>query len=139
MCRTRRGRRCLGSRTSRKPTPKSSDPPSTFLSSTSALRPTEVRRLPVRTAFMLRVEKKQNKTQLGSYPSASPPTAEPTPAPPAQSDPPQEEEEEEHTVPDRRRRHLDPGSPLPVAVVIVYKSLGKLLPERYDPDRRSLR
>uniref|UniRef100_A0A671YRR0 Cadherin EGF LAG seven-pass G-type receptor 1 n=1 Tax=Sparus aurata TaxID=8175 RepID=A0A671YRR0_SPAAU len=54
------------------------------------------------------------------------------------SDPPQEEEEE-HTVPDRRRRHLDPGSPLPVAVVIVYKSLGKLLPERYDPDRRSLR
>uniref|UniRef100_A0AAY4D3X6 Cadherin EGF LAG seven-pass G-type receptor 1 n=1 Tax=Denticeps clupeoides TaxID=299321 RepID=A0AAY4D3X6_9TELE len=29
--------------------------------------------------------------------------------------------------------------PLPVAVVIVYRSLGQLLPERYDPDRRSLR
>lgn len=40
---------------------------------------------------------------------------------------------------DRRRRHLEPTAPLPVAVVIVYKSLGKLLPERYDPDRRSLR
>uniref|UniRef100_A0A7N6BVK9 Cadherin EGF LAG seven-pass G-type receptor 1a n=1 Tax=Anabas testudineus TaxID=64144 RepID=A0A7N6BVK9_ANATE len=38
-----------------------------------------------------------------------------------------------------RRRHLEPAAPLPVAVVIVYKSLGKLLPERYDPDRRSLR
>uniref|UniRef100_A0A4W6E713 Cadherin EGF LAG seven-pass G-type receptor 1a n=1 Tax=Lates calcarifer TaxID=8187 RepID=A0A4W6E713_LATCA len=47
--------------------------------------------------------------------------------------------EEEHTVSDRRRRHLEPAAPLPVAVVIVYKSLGKLLPERYDPDRRSLR
>lgn len=61
---------------------------------------------------------------------------EPTPAPPAQTDPPGEEE---HTVSDRRRRHLEPAAPLPVAVVIVYKSLGKLLPERYDPDRRSLR
>lgn len=40
---------------------------------------------------------------------------------------------------DRRRRHLEPAAPLPVAVVIVYKSLGTLLPERYDPDRRSLR
>uniref|UniRef100_A0AAQ6AC63 Cadherin EGF LAG seven-pass G-type receptor 1a n=1 Tax=Amphiprion ocellaris TaxID=80972 RepID=A0AAQ6AC63_AMPOC len=47
--------------------------------------------------------------------------------------------EEEHTVSDRRRRHLEPPAPLPVAVVIVYKSLGQLLPERYDPDRRSLR
>uniref|UniRef100_A0A3Q3FZG8 Cadherin EGF LAG seven-pass G-type receptor 1 n=1 Tax=Labrus bergylta TaxID=56723 RepID=A0A3Q3FZG8_9LABR len=47
--------------------------------------------------------------------------------------------QEEHTVSDRKRRHLDPAVPLPVAVVIVYKSLGKLLPERYDPDRRSLR
>uniref|UniRef100_A0AAQ5YGU7 Cadherin EGF LAG seven-pass G-type receptor 1a n=1 Tax=Amphiprion ocellaris TaxID=80972 RepID=A0AAQ5YGU7_AMPOC len=46
---------------------------------------------------------------------------------------------EEHTVSDRRRRHLEPPAPLPVAVVIVYKSLGQLLPERYDPDRRSLR
>uniref|UniRef100_A0A8C3B025 Cadherin EGF LAG seven-pass G-type receptor 1 n=1 Tax=Cyclopterus lumpus TaxID=8103 RepID=A0A8C3B025_CYCLU len=48
-------------------------------------------------------------------------------------------DEEEHTVSDRRRRHLEPVAPLPVAVVIVYKSLGKLLPESYDPDRRSLR
>uniref|UniRef100_A0A673CBB8 Cadherin EGF LAG seven-pass G-type receptor 1a n=1 Tax=Sphaeramia orbicularis TaxID=375764 RepID=A0A673CBB8_9TELE len=62
--------------------------------------------------------------------------AEPTPAPAAQTDPPQEED---HTVSDRRRRHLEPPPPLPVAVVIVYKSLAKLLPERYDPDRRSLR
>uniref|UniRef100_A0AAQ5ZGN2 Cadherin EGF LAG seven-pass G-type receptor 1 n=1 Tax=Amphiprion ocellaris TaxID=80972 RepID=A0AAQ5ZGN2_AMPOC len=61
---------------------------------------------------------------------------EPTPAPPAQTDAPVEEE---HTVSDRRRRHLEPPAPLPVAVVIVYKSLGQLLPERYDPDRRSLR
>uniref|UniRef100_A0A673CGZ6 Cadherin EGF LAG seven-pass G-type receptor 1a n=1 Tax=Sphaeramia orbicularis TaxID=375764 RepID=A0A673CGZ6_9TELE len=52
------------------------------------------------------------------------------------TDPPQEED---HTVSDRRRRHLEPPPPLPVAVVIVYKSLAKLLPERYDPDRRSLR
>uniref|UniRef100_A0A673CDG7 Cadherin EGF LAG seven-pass G-type receptor 1a n=1 Tax=Sphaeramia orbicularis TaxID=375764 RepID=A0A673CDG7_9TELE len=63
-------------------------------------------------------------------------SAEPTPAPAAQTDPPQEED---HTVSDRRRRHLEPPPPLPVAVVIVYKSLAKLLPERYDPDRRSLR
>ncbi|XP_060885601.1 cadherin EGF LAG seven-pass G-type receptor 1 isoform X2 [Labrus mixtus] len=60
---------------------------------------------------------------------------EPTLAAPTQTDSPQEE----HTVSDRKRRHLDPAAPLPVAVVIVYKSLGKLLPERYDPDRRSLR
>eukprot|EP00066_Takifugu_rubripes_P026394 XP_011615660.1 PREDICTED: cadherin EGF LAG seven-pass G-type receptor 1 [Takifugu rubripes] len=58
------------------------------------------------------------------------------PAPPTQTDPLQEEAT---TVSDRRRRHLEPAAPLPVAVVIVYKSLGTLLPERYDPDRRSLR
>uniref|UniRef100_A0A3Q1F1Z1 Cadherin EGF LAG seven-pass G-type receptor 1 n=1 Tax=Acanthochromis polyacanthus TaxID=80966 RepID=A0A3Q1F1Z1_9TELE len=62
--------------------------------------------------------------------------AEPTAAPPAQTDAPLEEQ---HTVSDRRRRHLEPPAPLPIAVVIVYKSLGQLLPERYDPDRRSLR
>ncbi|XP_026001885.1 cadherin EGF LAG seven-pass G-type receptor 1 isoform X6 [Astatotilapia calliptera] len=62
--------------------------------------------------------------------------AEPTPAPPAQTE---AVLEEEHTVSDRKRRHLEPPAPLPVAVVIVYKSLGKLLPERYDADRRSLR
>ncbi|XP_072233193.1 cadherin EGF LAG seven-pass G-type receptor 1 isoform X2 [Leuresthes tenuis] len=62
--------------------------------------------------------------------------AEPTAAPPTQTAAPQEEE---LTASDRRRRHLEPPAPLPVAVVIVYKSLGQLLPERYDPDRRSLR
>ncbi|CAN9508289.1 unnamed protein product [Ophioblennius macclurei] len=60
----------------------------------------------------------------------------PPPPPPAQTDAPVEED---HTVSDRRRRHLEPAAPLPVAVVIVYKSLGMLLPEKYDPDRRSLR
>ncbi|XP_036005287.1 cadherin EGF LAG seven-pass G-type receptor 1 isoform X4 [Fundulus heteroclitus] len=61
---------------------------------------------------------------------------EPTPELPAQTDRP---EEEEHTVSDRKRRHLEPPPPQPVAVVIVYKSLGQLLPEKYDSDRRSLR
>ncbi|XP_029969262.1 cadherin EGF LAG seven-pass G-type receptor 1 isoform X2 [Salarias fasciatus] len=61
---------------------------------------------------------------------------EQTPAPPAQTDAPVEEE---HTVSDRKRRHLEPAAPLPVAVVIVYKSLGMLLPEKFDPDRRTLR
>ncbi|CAL8242134.1 unnamed protein product [Merluccius merluccius] len=64
------------------------------------------------------------------------PPAEPTPASAAQTDPP---EGEESTVANRERRHAEPAAPLPVAVVIVYKSLGQLLPERYDPDRRSLR
>lgn len=58
------------------------------------------------------------------------------PAPPTQTEPLQDEVT---TASDRRRRHLEPAAPLPVAVVIVYKSLGKLLPERYDTDRRSLR
>ncbi|XP_061571275.1 cadherin EGF LAG seven-pass G-type receptor 1 isoform X2 [Cololabis saira] len=62
--------------------------------------------------------------------------AEPTPAPPTQTSGPLVEEQ---TLADRKRRHLEPAAPLPVAVVIVYKSLGQLLPERYDPDRRSLR
>uniref|UniRef100_A0AAY4BX72 Cadherin EGF LAG seven-pass G-type receptor 1 n=1 Tax=Denticeps clupeoides TaxID=299321 RepID=A0AAY4BX72_9TELE len=39
----------------------------------------------------------------------------------------------------KRRRHTDVAQSLPVAVVIVYRSLGQLLPEHYDPDRRSLR
>uniref|UniRef100_A0A3B3ZJN6 Uncharacterized protein n=1 Tax=Periophthalmus magnuspinnatus TaxID=409849 RepID=A0A3B3ZJN6_9GOBI len=53
-----------------------------------------------------------------------------------QTDAPQDED---HTESNRRRRHLEPTAPLPVVVVIVYKSLGQLLPEQYDPDRRSLR
>ncbi|XP_074554309.1 cadherin EGF LAG seven-pass G-type receptor 1 isoform X2 [Halichoeres trimaculatus] len=59
-----------------------------------------------------------------------------TPDPSTQTDAPQAEE---NTAADRKPRHLAPAAPLPVAVVIVYKSLGTLLPERYDPDRRSLR
>ncbi|XP_075907847.1 cadherin EGF LAG seven-pass G-type receptor 1 isoform X3 [Nelusetta ayraudi] len=61
---------------------------------------------------------------------------EPTPVPLSPTDGPREEE---NALSNRKRRHLEPAAPLPVAVVIVYKSLGKLLPERYDPDRRSLR
>uniref|UniRef100_A0A3P8W458 Cadherin EGF LAG seven-pass G-type receptor 1 n=1 Tax=Cynoglossus semilaevis TaxID=244447 RepID=A0A3P8W458_CYNSE len=64
---------------------------------------------------------------------------ESSPDPPTQTDLPEDTGEENHTVLDRKRRHLEPAAPLPVAVVIVFKSLGKLLPERYDPDRRSLR
>lgn len=44
-----------------------------------------------------------------------------------------------HVTPARKRRQAEGTGPLPVAVVIVYKSLARLLPERYDPDRRSLR
>ncbi|XP_049616876.1 cadherin EGF LAG seven-pass G-type receptor 1 isoform X5 [Syngnathus scovelli] len=62
--------------------------------------------------------------------------AEPTTAPAAQTGTPLVEG---HTSYDRTRRHLESAIHLPVAVVIVYKSLGKLLPERFDPDRRSLR
>ncbi|KAM9467566.1 cadherin EGF LAG seven-pass G-type receptor 1 isoform 2-T2 [Clarias gariepinus] len=41
---------------------------------------------------------------------------------------------------DRRKREAPEGPPqFPVAAVIVYRTLGQLLPERYDPDRRSLR
>ncbi|XP_029473103.1 cadherin EGF LAG seven-pass G-type receptor 1 isoform X2 [Rhinatrema bivittatum] len=39
----------------------------------------------------------------------------------------------------RKRRQPDPFNQYAVAVVIVYRSLGQLLPEHYDPDRRSLR
>ncbi|KAJ8374025.1 hypothetical protein SKAU_G00046050 [Synaphobranchus kaupii] len=44
-----------------------------------------------------------------------------------------------HAAPAKKRRHAESTGPFPVAVVIVYKSLARLLPERYDPDRRSLR
>ncbi|XP_062852533.1 cadherin EGF LAG seven-pass G-type receptor 1 [Trichomycterus rosablanca] len=47
--------------------------------------------------------------------------------------------EEYHTQAERRKRDIEALPSLPVAAVIVYRSLGKLLPERYDPDRRSLR
>uniref|UniRef100_A0A8C5FWR0 Cadherin EGF LAG seven-pass G-type receptor 1 n=1 Tax=Gadus morhua TaxID=8049 RepID=A0A8C5FWR0_GADMO len=45
-----------------------------------------------------------------------------------------------HAVAARRmRRHGDQQGPLAVAVVMVFRTLGDLLPESYDPDRRSLR
>ncbi|XP_031438509.1 cadherin EGF LAG seven-pass G-type receptor 1 isoform X2 [Clupea harengus] len=65
-----------------------------------------------------------------------PPTEEPPTPTEAQT-------EEDHTESvmrrRRRRRSAESYAPLPVAAVIVYRSLGQLLPERYDPDRRSLR
>ncbi|KAK7902003.1 hypothetical protein WMY93_018772 [Mugilogobius chulae] len=57
-------------------------------------------------------------------------------APPAPTEAPRDEDS---THSERRRRYLEPSAPLPIVVVIVYKSLGQLLPERYDPDRRTLR
>ncbi|XP_041965982.1 cadherin EGF LAG seven-pass G-type receptor 1 [Alosa sapidissima] len=39
----------------------------------------------------------------------------------------------------KKRRHTEMDDPPLVAVVIVHKSLGQLLPESYDTDRRSLR
>uniref|UniRef100_A0A6Q2XMX3 Cadherin EGF LAG seven-pass G-type receptor 1 n=1 Tax=Esox lucius TaxID=8010 RepID=A0A6Q2XMX3_ESOLU len=49
----------------------------------------------------------------------------------------QSPKEEDHTLSNKRRRHVESAPPL-VAVVTVFRSLGQLLPERYDPDRRSL-
>ncbi|XP_015253021.1 PREDICTED: cadherin EGF LAG seven-pass G-type receptor 1 isoform X2 [Cyprinodon variegatus] len=60
----------------------------------------------------------------------------PTPEPQTQTGHPKGEE---HRASERTRRHLEPPKPKMVAVVIVYKSLGQLLPERYDSDRRNLR
>ncbi|CAL8385721.1 unnamed protein product, partial [Gadus morhua 'NCC'] len=81
--------------------------------------------------------------ELGSsinFPEFNPhspePPEEPFPPSDAQTDAP---EGEEPTAANRKRRHAEPAAHLPVAVVIVYKSIGQLLPERYDPDRRSLR
>ncbi|XP_043944319.1 cadherin EGF LAG seven-pass G-type receptor 1 [Protopterus annectens] len=39
----------------------------------------------------------------------------------------------------RTKRQLDETSQYAVVVVIIYRSVGQLLPESYDPDRRSLR
>lgn len=39
----------------------------------------------------------------------------------------------------RRKRHPDEPGRFAVALVIIYRTLGQLLPEHYDPDRRSLR
>uniref|UniRef100_A0A6Q2YAY3 Cadherin EGF LAG seven-pass G-type receptor 1 n=1 Tax=Esox lucius TaxID=8010 RepID=A0A6Q2YAY3_ESOLU len=50
-----------------------------------------------------------------------------------------EQSEEVKGQPKGRRRHAEIPGPLPVAVVIIYRTLGQLLPENYDADRRSLR
>ncbi|XP_036373685.1 cadherin EGF LAG seven-pass G-type receptor 1-like [Megalops cyprinoides] len=60
----------------------------------------------------------------------------PTDEPIARTDP---STGEDKTASPKKRRHAESAGPLPVAMVIVYRSLGQLLPERYDPDRRSLR
>ncbi|XP_057596824.1 cadherin EGF LAG seven-pass G-type receptor 1 isoform X3 [Hippopotamus amphibius kiboko] len=39
----------------------------------------------------------------------------------------------------RRKRHPEEPGQFAIALVIIYRTLGKLLPEHYDPDRRSLR
>ncbi|XP_066111220.1 cadherin EGF LAG seven-pass G-type receptor 1 isoform X2 [Saccopteryx bilineata] len=39
----------------------------------------------------------------------------------------------------RRKRHPNEPDQFAVALVIIYRTLGQLLPENYDPDRRSLR
>ncbi|XP_069833172.1 cadherin EGF LAG seven-pass G-type receptor 1 isoform X2 [Dendropsophus ebraccatus] len=49
------------------------------------------------------------------------------------------EEEYDSSLSKRRKRQPDPSNQHAVAMVIVYRSLGQLLPENYDPDRRSLR
>ncbi|XP_062317832.1 cadherin EGF LAG seven-pass G-type receptor 1-like [Osmerus eperlanus] len=46
---------------------------------------------------------------------------------------------ESHTASPKRKRHAEAPAVLPVAVVIIYRTLGQLLPENYDHDRRSLR
>ncbi|XP_058272722.1 cadherin EGF LAG seven-pass G-type receptor 1 isoform X1 [Hemibagrus wyckioides] len=47
--------------------------------------------------------------------------------------------EEDHKTSERRKREVESSHQFTVAAVIVYRTLGQLLPERYDPDRRSLR
>ncbi|KAI4886088.1 hypothetical protein NFI96_021834, partial [Prochilodus magdalenae] len=47
--------------------------------------------------------------------------------------------EEDHSEVQRKKRQAEVPPPFPVAAVIVYRSLGQLLPESYDSDRRSLR
>uniref|UniRef100_A0A8C1X319 Cadherin EGF LAG seven-pass G-type receptor 1b n=1 Tax=Cyprinus carpio TaxID=7962 RepID=A0A8C1X319_CYPCA len=39
----------------------------------------------------------------------------------------------------KKRRHAEQPDPPAVVMVMIYRSLGQLLPESYDPDRRSLR
>uniref|UniRef100_A0A8C6HN96 Cadherin, EGF LAG seven-pass G-type receptor 1 n=1 Tax=Mus spicilegus TaxID=10103 RepID=A0A8C6HN96_MUSSI len=46
---------------------------------------------------------------------------------------------ERETSSSRRRRHPDEPGQFAVALVVIYRTLGQLLPEHYDPDHRSLR
>ncbi|XP_018408005.1 PREDICTED: cadherin EGF LAG seven-pass G-type receptor 1 [Nanorana parkeri] len=62
----------------------------------------------------------------------------PTMKPPNQNYPSSEDEYDSH-LSRRKKRQPDPSNQHAVAMVIVYRSLGQLLPEHYDPDRRSLR
>nr|XP_008177211.2 cadherin EGF LAG seven-pass G-type receptor 1 isoform X4 [Chrysemys picta bellii] len=45
----------------------------------------------------------------------------------------------ENALTKRKKRNPDESNQHAVAMVIIYRSLGQLLPEHYDPDRRSLR
>lgn len=39
----------------------------------------------------------------------------------------------------RRKRHPEEPGQFAIALVMIYRTLGQLLPEHYEPDRRSLR
>ncbi|XP_073429603.1 cadherin EGF LAG seven-pass G-type receptor 1 isoform X2 [Dendrobates tinctorius] len=62
----------------------------------------------------------------------------PTVKPSNQIYPGSDEEYDSH-LSKRKKRQPDPSNQYAIAMVIVYRSLGQLLPETYDPDRRSLR
>ncbi|KAM4619207.1 cadherin EGF LAG seven-pass G-type receptor 1-like [Polymixia lowei] len=73
-------------------------------------------------------------------PTEAPPSeAPPTEAPAMKALPTEAPPTESPAVPVKKKRHAEVGGPLQVAVVIVYRTLGDLLPENYDQDRRSLR
>ncbi|KAJ7997631.1 hypothetical protein DPEC_G00214130 [Dallia pectoralis] len=71
-------------------------------------------------------------------PEAPPLQTESPEAPPLQTLSP-DSYVEGHLASRRKRRHAKVPGPPPVAVVIIYRTLGRLLPENYDADRRSLR
>ncbi|KAK6318507.1 hypothetical protein J4Q44_G00117980 [Coregonus suidteri] len=67
------------------------------------------------------------------------PIATATDASPVQSPESTESSTVGHQASAKKKRHAEVPGPLPVAVVIIYRTLGQLLPENYDLDRRSLR
>ncbi|XP_035585025.1 cadherin EGF LAG seven-pass G-type receptor 1 isoform X1 [Zalophus californianus] len=72
-------------------------------------------------------ERKESPTVRPAGRKAAPQTAHPEPG-------------AEREAPFRRqKRHPDEPGRFAVTLVIIYRMLGQLLPERYDPDRRSLR